>query len=139
MSEDTFWLESLYAFLPNNLYITNIVTINQRIQKLIKSPTWNCMRLLHSYSRWSATNYIYRTVLWFLCLSSGFITFLEGGPSDPSLQWKRASKIQATFKLKFCWKKLFALIVISIVQWRSFEITIEVTIEATLNLLWPVL
>jgi hypothetical protein len=32
-------------------------------------------------------------------------------------------------KLKFCWKKLFALIVINIAQWRNFEITIEATVE----------
>jgi hypothetical protein len=37
------------------------------------------------------------------------------------------------FKLKFCWKKLFALIMTSIVQWRNFEITFEAIIEIIIN------
>jgi hypothetical protein len=62
------------------------------------------------------------------------LTFFKGGPTDPSVKWKRASNsiqdpILAHFKLKFCWKKLFPLIVTSIIQWRKFEITIEAIIE----------
>jgi hypothetical protein len=53
---------------------------------------------------------------------------------DPTPRW-----ILVIFKLKFCWKKCFPLIVTSIVQWRNFEITIEATIETIINLLWLVL
>jgi hypothetical protein len=52
------------------------------------------------------------------------LTFFKRGPADSSQQWKRASNsiqdptprwILVIFKLKFCWKKRFPLIVTSIV------------------------
>jgi hypothetical protein len=77
-----------------------------------------------------------------LFLSDKAITFFKGGPAsrpfstvEKSIQDSRPCWILTKIKLKF-WKKLFfALVVTNIVHWRNFEITIETTI----NLLWPVL
>jgi hypothetical protein len=69
---------------------------------------------------------------------------LQGRASQPFSTIKKSIQqhprfmlhwILVHFKLKFCWKKLFALIVTSILQWINFEITIEATIETTVNLL----
>jgi hypothetical protein len=61
-------------------------------------------------------------------------SIVEKNIQDPTPRW-----ILVIFKLKFCWKKFFALIVTNIIQWRDFEITIEATIETIVNLLWLVL